>query len=293
MATVEIKHGNKFETITPSEANAMLETLYQRDRPVRVRASEVIVLDAAGAGQDEVYTIPPGYEFEARRVMLDMDTASDPANGALSLSQQGHVADWTLVANAAGAANVQATATRAGQAGVAHVLESITATCWQPGAPAAANELIFVVRDGATGVGAILFQGVIKLTTTANDVNTFSQTGLNIVGTAGNAMTVEFLGAPGANAVELISADGFDQYASGTGPVRAIEYLRSGTRIEYGMPQGPTGVQVPGIQTWGAEQGPYLRNGETFEVKIRGLTAQSRFYVTVEGILSRPYTKKP
>lgn len=65
-----------------------------------------------------------------------------------------------------------------------------------------------------------------------------------------------------------------------------VQYLRSGTPIEYGVPASPNAApQVPGVQTWGSEQGPYLRNGEVFEVKVVGLTAAAILRVTVEGIL--------
>ena len=65
-------------------------------------------------------------------------------------------------------------------------------------------------------------------------------------------------------------------------------YQRSGMFIEYAQPQYATQTQVPGIQTWGDQQGPYLRNGETFEVKAVGLTANAQLDVTLEGILRRP-----
>lgn len=157
-----IKHGATIDAMTPGEAQALLQAYRERDMPKRVRASRTVQLDATGAGQDEVYTVPPGWEFETRRIVLDLDLATDPNTGNVAL-------------NAAG---------------------------------------------------------------------------------------------------------------------RAVEYLRSGTRIEYGLPQGPAGAQVPGVQTWGAEQGPYLRNGEVLEVKVRGLTANAILTATVEGILKRPVSSK-
>lgn len=157
-----IKHGVELETLTPDELRATLSGLAEQNRAQRVRASQAVALDAAGAGMDEVYTVPMGWEFEARRVSLDLDTATDPSTGNVPL---------------------------------------------------------------------------------------------NVAG-------------------------------------RSVEYLRSGVRIEYGVPQGPNvAPQVPGIQSWGDEQGPYLRNGEVFEVRARGLTANSRLMVTVEGILKRPSSR--
>ena len=65
-----------------------------------------------------------------------------------------------------------------------------------------------------------------------------------------------------------------------------VQYLRSDTPIEYAVPVSPNAAsQVPGVQSWGAEQGPYLRNGEVFEVRAVGLTANAILRVTLEGIL--------
>lgn len=69
---------------------------------------------------------------------------------------------------------------------------------------------------------------------------------------------------------------------------KTVEYLRSGTRIEYAVPQSPNAIpQVPGVQTWGDQQGPYLRNGEVFEVRVRGLTPNATLLVSLEGIISK------
>jgi hypothetical protein len=160
VARQKITHGGFIDTPTSEEMRAMMGTINQGPEraPSRVRATAIIVLDATGAGQDEVYTVPAGYEFALRRVTLDLDTASDPSTG---------------------------------------------------------NVL------------------------------------LNVAG-------------------------------------RAVEYLRSGARIEYAAPLSPNSVaQVPGVQTWANQQGPYLRNSEVFEVKVRGLTALSRLSVIAEGILQK------
>lgn len=67
-----------------------------------------------------------------------------------------------------------------------------------------------------------------------------------------------------------------------------VAYRRSGSLIEYGQPQWTTIYQVPGVQTWGDEQGPYLQNGEEFEVQAGGLGAGAILNVYLEGILTRP-----
>lgn len=154
-----LKHGAVLETATPKEIRELLKGMASRDTAKRVRATAIVVLDVAGAGQDEVYTVPAGFQFEARRVFFDLDTAADPATGNVPL---------------------------------------------------------------------------------------------NVAG-------------------------------------KTVEYLRSGQRVEYAAPYGPNQVpQVPGTQTWGDQQGPYFRNNETVEVRVKGFPAGSRLTVALEGILSRP-----
>lgn len=67
-----------------------------------------------------------------------------------------------------------------------------------------------------------------------------------------------------------------------------VAYLRSGQLIEYGQPQYGAAIQVPGVQTWGDQQGPYIRNGEVFGVQVAGLTPATVFNVYMEGLLTRP-----
>jgi hypothetical protein len=73
-----------------------------------------------------------------------------------------------------------------------------------------------------------------------------------------------------------------------TGAGKGVAYLRSGAFIEWGQPAYGGTVQVPGVQTWGSEQGPYLRNAEVFQVNALGLTASSILTVILEGLLRRP-----
>lgn len=80
---------------------------------------------------------------------------------------------------------------------------------------------------------------------------------------------------------------GTGQIALGAG--KTVEYLRSGTRIEWGQPSFNGVAQVPGVQTWGKQQGPYLRNGEVFEVRFTGIGAVvQNVVVQMQGILRRP-----
>lgn len=159
MARQKIKPGGEIEALTLAEARGLLSDAIRGldiSKSQRVRAGASFVTDAAGNADDDVYTVPAGFQFEVRRVVLDADAA-----------------------------------------------------------------------DGPNSAGRI-----------------------------------------------VIDAAG-----------EAVEYLRSGTRIEYGQPQYGVAIQIPGIQTWGAQQGPYLRNDEVFQIRARGLGANVRLRVTVEGIL--------
>jgi hypothetical protein len=154
-----IKHGAEVDFATPDEVARLIASMKNEDRPSRVRAPMTLQLDANGNGQDEVFSVPMGFEFEARRVVVDVSAATGPDVGNITL--------------AAG---------------------------------------------------------------------------------------------------------------------RTLAFLRSGQRIEWGAPTGPAGTpQVPGVQTWGAEQGPYLRNGEVFEIAaVLGVgAANAQLTGAVEGILRK------
>lgn len=113
--------------------------------------------------------------------------------------------EWTLTN--APSVSTQATATRAaGGATVRHVLKSIQASLQAVVAQAA--PVVAVVRDGATGVGTILWQD--RLIAPAGFNAVISIDGLNIVGSLNTAMTVEFTAAPVATNFETISASGYD-----------------------------------------------------------------------------------
>jgi hypothetical protein len=111
--------------------------------------------------------------------------------------------DWTLT-SAPAVATVATASRAAGAAGVRHVLTSICAdlTC----VAAVTAPLTLVVRDGATGVGTILWQR--RLTGLVGTTSKVEMSGLNIVGTAAAAMTVEFTAAPAGTDFQTISATG-------------------------------------------------------------------------------------
>ncbi len=105
-------------------------------------------------------------------------------------------------------ANTIATVTiAAGGAGVRHVLESLTANVIVVTAAnlLAVQPVYWVVRDGATGVGTILFQG---------SATAACLSGLSILGSPNTAMTIEFTVAPGATNFESVSATGYSLVVS-------------------------------------------------------------------------------
>lgn len=72
-----------------------------------------------------------------------------------------------------------------------------------------------------------------------------------------------------------------------------VAYMRSNQLIEYGQPQYGAAIQVPGVQTWGDQQGPLISNGEYFGITAQGLTANTQLSVYLEGLLKRPSTDGP
>lgn len=104
------------------------------------------------------------------------------------------------------AAATQATITRAaGGAGVRHICRSITCSIL---ATAAQGQIILNLRDGASGAGTILWSAQFALAAGTSDRITLS--GLNIVGSANTAMTLETAAAPAATNFASVSLTGYD-----------------------------------------------------------------------------------
>lgn len=106
--------------------------------------------------------------------------------------------EWAL--NQESAPGVAASVTKAAAAGVSHVCRSITISV---DSIVVGGFALCVLRDGLSGVGAILWSayGVVLSPIYMSD--------LNIVGTAGNAMTLEFT-TPIAATAQVLTLTGYD-----------------------------------------------------------------------------------
>jgi len=114
---------------------------------------------------------------------------------------------WVL--NSAPAANTLATATKAAAgAGVKNVLIALSAAFVAGAVAPAAVNVTVLIRDGATGVGTILWSRVLSLPAVAGEHRGFDISGLRIDGTPNTALTVEFSAAGGANTFESVAAYG-------------------------------------------------------------------------------------
>lgn len=140
----------------------------------------------------------------AREASADNLAAFSGLGAALNSSP----GEWSI--NHTPAANTQATISRAaGGAGVRHVCKSITATLI--GLAAAAEATVLVnLRDGATGAGTILWSARLLVQGTTGNETGIALSGLNIVGSAATAMTLEFSAAGGADTFESVAITGYD-----------------------------------------------------------------------------------
>jgi hypothetical protein len=106
-------------------------------------------------------------------------------------------------------ANVIATISKAGVATQIHVVEHISITFAAQTTFTRISQVTCVLRDGASGSGAIRHAWVLSVSAT-NTGNSVLLSGLSIPMTAGNAATIEFTGAGGANTIEAVSISGYD-----------------------------------------------------------------------------------
>lgn len=131
--------------------------------------------------------------------------ASQSANGAILSVSPGN---WSVTNNPA--AGSQATASRAaGATGVRHVANCITFSSASTTAPAL-TALTVNLRDGASGLGTILWTQQIAISATTGQNTPPNQVcGLNIIGSPATNMTLEWSAAL-ANLSEAVSLSGYD-----------------------------------------------------------------------------------
>lgn len=107
------------------------------------------------------------------------------------------------------AVSTQATASKAaGGVGVRHVADCVTVSAGAATAPAA-TVLTINLRDGATGAGTVLWTTQITAGATATNHGNVAFCGLNLIGTANTAMTLEF-SALLTNENESVTLTGYD-----------------------------------------------------------------------------------
>ncbi len=100
-------------------------------------------------------------------------------------------ARWSVNSNPA--VSTQATASKAaGGAGVRHVVDCISFSSGATTAPGAATALTVQVRDGASGAGTIIWERRVVAPASTGTFNEFATCGLNLIGTANTAMTIEW-----------------------------------------------------------------------------------------------------
>ena len=117
-------------------------------------------------------------------------------------------ADWS--ATHTPAVNIVATISKAaGGAGVRHVCTSISARILGGTVAPAAVQGTLVLRDGASGVGTIIWSQTVVLAAAVGAKDEVKISGLNIIGSANAAMTLEFIAAGGLNTFESVSLTGY------------------------------------------------------------------------------------
>jgi len=116
--------------------------------------------------------------------------------------------EWGLVSTPA--ANVQATVTKAAVAGTRHVARSLDAAYVAGTVAPAVTNVLLNLRDGVSGAGTILWSVLLATQALAGDKDDYQSEGRNLVGTAGNAMSLEFAAAGGANTLESVALGGYD-----------------------------------------------------------------------------------
>lgn len=147
-------------------------------------------------GRDEIFN---GTTFDRIRSASEANLALLSGLGAQIVTQPGNWAQQD-----APGGNTQATTTRAAVAGQRHVCTSIHASLAGTGVSGLVNVLL---RDGASGVGAVLWNGVMVIA--AGESRNIDLAPLHILGSVNTAMTLEFDAAGGVNTEEAVSLTGY------------------------------------------------------------------------------------
>jgi len=112
--------------------------------------------------------------------------------------------EWTILSNPAVATRAVGSVVAAG-AGISRVLDGLYCSL---AAVAAQVFIQLVVRDGAAGVGPIIFEQTVKVVTA--DTGFVHISGLGLIGSANTAMAIEFLTAPAATNWQRIVGVGYN-----------------------------------------------------------------------------------
>jgi hypothetical protein len=108
------------------------------------------------------------------------------------------------------AANTTATATHSAVTGKQHICQTIHCTFNAGAVAPSAVQVSVVLRDGVSNSGTVLWATQMALTAVAGQASpVVEQSGLAIQGMVGNAMTLEFTAAGGANTFETVALTGF------------------------------------------------------------------------------------
>lgn len=127
------------------------------------------------------------------------------STAALLFSGPGH---WTSVH--VPSANTVATTTKAaGGSSVRHIATGISVSLINTNV-LAGNDYLVQLRDGASGAGTVLWASRLTVAAGAAVQSLIHITGLNIVGSANTAMTLEFSAGPGSGNFETVSLSGYD-----------------------------------------------------------------------------------
>lgn len=148
-----------------------------------------------------------GYDGSGNQVFKTVSAANQTAAIAAGslLTERGP--RWAIN-NESNVSTAATTTKAAGAAGVRHVADCIAYGASAISAPTA-TAIFARLRDGATGAGTVLGTYIIGIPATAGFNSNFAVCGLNAVGSAATAMTLEFNAGP-TNVFETVDLTGYD-----------------------------------------------------------------------------------